>query len=83
MSSTEAELMKAHLQVYILESRRNSQYMADMMDLLMAVFPTQAPDIQEVILEALDEFAQESVRKRELFDNTIAAMKKVQAESNE
>jgi len=83
MNNQEAELMKLYLQAYTLETRRNRQSITDTLNFLTESFPALPVDIQEVILEILDEFAQQTVRDRDMYDNTIAKLKKVQAGSDE
>lgn len=80
--SLKADILRAHLNLFALESRQAREQLQQMMTGILDEFSTMEPEFQEVIIDSLDELAQECVRKRELFDTTILAMKKVQEEAH-
>jgi hypothetical protein len=83
MMSDEVELMRAHLKVYLLESKQVHTQLTDLMGSLMVIFAELPAEGQDFLIDALDEFAQDAVRRRELFDTTLAAAKKIKENAGE
>jgi len=75
--SDEVELLRAHLKVYLLESKQVNAQLTQLMGELMEVFQELPIEGQDFLIDALDEFAQDAVRRRELFDNTLTSLKKM------
>jgi len=78
-----AEILKANLHMFTLEAKATNESLSGMISDILESFPAFEPEVQAIIMDTFDELAQEAVRKRDLFDTSLAAMKKVQDQANE
>ncbi len=80
--SLKAQMLKMQMDLFMLESKQSSEFLQVMMQEIKEHFLEHEPEIQEIIINALDEMAQEMVRKRDIFDTTLADVKKMQEEAH-
>lgn len=76
------EILKTNLYMFILEAKATNESLSGMISGILESFPAFDPEVQAIIIDTFDEMAQEAVRKRDLFDTALAAMKKVQGEAH-
>lgn len=80
--SLKAQMLKMQMDLFMLESKQASEFLQVMMQEIKDHFLEHEPEIQEIIINALDEMAQEMVRKRDIFDTTLAELKSMQGEAH-
>lgn len=78
-----AEILKANLHMFTLEAKAANENLSMTISDIVESFPAFDPEAQAVIIDTFDEMAQEAMRKRDMFDTALAAMKKVQDQTNE
>jgi len=80
--SLKADLLRAHLNLHVAESKQINEEVKQMMQLMIEEFDSLEPEVRTVVLDALDEMAQECVRKREIFETALTTMKNMQEDSH-
>jgi hypothetical protein len=83
MSDLQAEIYRTHIKMMVLSSK---QYREELEEFLLTVvneFESTEPIVQQLMIEVLDEAAQEAFRMREVYDTALIKMKHIKENAGE
>ena len=83
MSDLEAELFRTQLKLNSLEARRHREGLAEFLETVVNDFASLQPEVRDLMMEVIDEAAQETFRMREVYDTALTKMKQIKENAGE